>query len=147
MPWNVFQGQLVRVFNTTLNLGTIFVPKGHATTLTMGSAIDSNANSSTNVQNASNKAIHNANATLQGGQQIIILHPQLQEQLFTPVTPVRYKVLDTLLKDHPNRDKVNYVLQGFRVSFSLKYTGLLENRQPKIYYQHTSILQNYGPAL
>ena len=110
-------------------------------TLTIGPAPELNASSSTNVQSASNKAIHNDNATLHGGQQH--LHPHLQEQLFTPVTPVSYKVLDNLLKDHPYKAKVNYVLQGFRFGFSLKYTSPLENRQPKNLlsaYQHSAKL-------
>ena len=112
-------------------------------TSTIGPALGSNANSSTNVPSVSNKAIHNTNATLQQDQQPITLHPQLQGQLFTQVNPVSYKILDNLLKDHPNRDKVNYVIQGFRVGFSLKYNGPLENRQPKNLlsaYQHSGKL-------
>ena len=46
-------------------------------------------------------------------------------------------------KDHPNREKVNYVLQGFRVGFLLKYTSPLENRQAQNLlsaYQHSAKL-------
>ena len=53
--------------------------------------------------------------------------------------PIRHQVLDSLLQDHPDRKKVQYVVQRFKFGFSLKYKGPLENHQPKNLlsaYQH-----------
>ena len=42
-----------------------------------------------------------------------VLHPQLQEQTFKPVIPIKYQVLDKLLLDHSNRKKIDYVVKDF----------------------------------
>ena len=95
--------------------------------------------SSINVPNATEQDTINASATVPVQSQQMVLHPQLQEVTFKPVTPIRYKVLNSLLQEHPNREKVEYVVRGFQFGFSLKYKGPLKNRQPKNLlsaYQH-----------
>ena len=103
----------------------------------------SNANFNTNVPSVSSLVTTNDSATVREYLPAPVLHPQLQECTFNPVTPIKYQILDRLLRDHPNRSKVDYVVQGFHFGFSLKYNGPLENRQPKnllLAYQHTDKL-------
>ena len=90
-----------------------------------------NVNSNTSVLNVCSLVTTNNSVTTQVVPPQQVLHPQLQECNFSPVTQIKYQILNRLLRDHPNRNKVNYVVQGFQSGFSLKYNGPLENRQPK----------------
>ena len=79
----------------------------------------------------------------QVSREATIIHLQLQEQQVRPVTPIKHTTLGNLLKDHPNKHKVSYVIQGFKFGFSLKYNGPWENRQPRNLlsaYQHSAKL-------
>ena len=69
-----------------------------------------------------------ASATLMGTLQTIAgsdlaPHPQLNQAAFQPVTPLKPDRLEQLLHGHPNKALVQYVLQGLRHGFSLKYIG------------------------
>ena len=121
----------------------IFVHKGHVVTLTSDCVPDQNASSSRSVPNATEQDRTSISATIPVHRQQIVLYPQLHKATFKPATPIKYKVLDRLLQEHPNREKVEYVVRGFQFGFSLKYKGLLENRQPKnllLAYQHSEKL-------
>ena len=112
-------------------------------TLTSDHIPDQNASSSIHVPNATEQDTTSISATIPVHRQQIVLHPQLQETMFKLVTPIKYKVLDRLLQEHPNREKVEYVVKRFQFGFSLKYKGPLENRQPKNLlsaYQHSEKL-------
>ena len=75
----------------------IFYPKGHVMTSTSGHAPELNVNSNISVQNATNRGTLSANAMVPADITQLVLHPQLQEQMFKPVTPIKYQVLDKLL--------------------------------------------------
>ena len=110
--------------------------------LTTSLALGLGASSNINAQSVTRQAIIDSSATTQAATTNPEL-PQLQEQTFKLVTPIKYQVLDKLLPDHPNRKKVDYVVKGFQHGFSLKYNGPLENRQPKNLlsaYQHADKL-------
>ena len=84
----------------------IFIPKGPVMTLTTCLAPGLSASSGINVPNVSEQATINASATSPAITINPVLHPQLQEQTFQLVTPIKYQVLDKLLQD-PNRSKVD----------------------------------------
>ena len=109
----------------------IFYPKECVMTSISDHAPELSANSSINVLNATSQGTTSINAMVPADKTQQVLHPQLQEQIFKPVTPIRYQVVNKLLQDHPNREKVEYVVNGFQFGFSLKYKGSLENRQSK----------------
>ena len=111
-------------------------------TSTSDHVLDQNASFSINVLNVTELDTTNISATTPVHRQQM-LHLHLQEAMFKPVTPIKYKVLDRLLQEHPNREKVEYVVKGFQFGFSLKYKGPLKNRQPKnllLAYQHSEKL-------
>ena len=100
-----------------------------------GPATDRSADSSISAPNVIDQGIPKGNATHtipptlspdQIQQQVILLGHNCQ-----PVTPINSTTLGKLLTDHPNRHKVEYVVNGFQFGFSLKYTGPRVNRQPK----------------
>ena len=115
----------------TIKQVIIFIPNAPVMISTTDCALRSNVNSNTSVPSVTRPTTTNASVTIVLGPPQQVLHPQLLECTFSPVTPVNYLILDRLLRDHPNRSKVNYVVQGFQAGFSLKYNGPLENRQPK----------------
>ena len=98
--------------------------------LATGLALEPGASLNTNAQSVSRQATINDSATTEAATTNPVLHPQLQEQTFKPVTPIKYQMLDKLLQDHPNRKKVDYVVKVFQYGFSLKYNGPRENHQP-----------------
>ena len=112
-------------------------------TSTSDHAPEPSASSSINAPSDTKQGTTSASAMVPAGTMQPALHLQLQEQAFKPVTLIKYLVLNRLLQDHPNREKVEYVVNGFQFGFSLKYKGLLENRQPKNLlsaYQHSEKL-------
>ena len=130
---NASLGQSKISTTTTINLATIFIPNTCVMISTTDLAPGSNVNFNTNVPSA----------TIREDLPAPVLHPQLHEHTSNPVTPIKYQILNRLLRDHPNRSKVDYVVQGFCFGFSLKYNGPLENRQPKNLlsaYQHADKL-------
>ena len=88
----------------------------------------SNVNFNKNVLSVSSLVTTNDSATIWEDLPAPVLHQELHQHTFNPVTPIKYQILD---RDHPNRSKVDYVVQDFHFGFSLKYNGPLENRQPK----------------
>ena len=50
--------------------------------------------------------------------------------VYIPLQRVRWKVLKEKLKDHPDRELVNEVVQGFRSGFSLGMDRLPKPRPP-----------------
>ena len=99
-------------------------------TSTSDLALEPNVSCSTSAPSATRQVTTNGRAMVPVDIAQPALHPQLQEQMFKPVTPIKYQVLDKLLQDHPNREMVEYIVNGFQFGFSLKYKGPLENRQP-----------------
>ena len=51
---------------------------------------------------------------------VICNHSQLNPITFKPVTPIKANRFEELLKGHPNRDLVHYVISSFRQGFTLK---------------------------
>ena len=142
------QGQQKIPTTPTIKQVVIFVLNTPATISTTDRALGSNVNSNTSVSSVTRLATTKASVTIRARPPQQVLHPQLRECTFSPVTPVNYLILNRLLRDHPNRSKVhaeklilvahkghthkvNNVVQGFQAGFSLKYNGLLEKRQPK----------------
>ena len=66
-------------------------------TLTTDLAPGPSASSSISVPNVSEQAIINTSTTTQEITTNPALHPQLQEQTFQSVTPIKYQVLNKLL--------------------------------------------------
>ena len=125
------QGQQKIPTIQTIKQVVIFILNAPATISTTDLAPGLNVNSNTSVPNVSGLVTTNDSVTTQVVPPQQVLHPQFQECNFNLVTPIKYQILNRLLRDHANRNKVNYVVQGFRSGFSLKYNGPLENRQPK----------------
>ena len=88
------------------------------------------ADSHTNVVNASDRDTPN-NSVTNTNLQHHHHYPQLHANTFKPVTPVRAHKLEQLLAGHPNPLAISEVIKGFTYGFSLKYTGPLQNRQPR----------------
>ena len=66
---------------------------------------------SINAVNASQQDIIKDNAE---DNNVIICHSQLNPTTFKPVTPINPNRFEELLKGHPNRHLVQYVISGFR---------------------------------
>ena len=47
------------------------------------------------------------------------------------VTPINVDILETYLTSHPDRDQVNYILQGFRNGFDIGFQGPISNTRPR----------------
>ena len=125
------QGQQKIPTTPTIKQVVIFILNTPVTISTTDCALGSNVNFNTSVPSVTGLATTDASVSIWVGPPQQVLHPQLLQCTFSPVTPVNYLILNRLLRDHPNRSKVNYVVWGFQAGFSLKYNGLLENRQPK----------------
>ena len=146
-PWNLIDNHLwSKCFSIQISReDQIFIPKGLVTTSTTSLAPGPSASFNISVPNVSEQAITNASATTQSITTNPALHLQLQGQTFQLVTPIKFQVLNKLLRDHSNRSKVDYVIKSFQFGFSLEYNGPLENRQPKNLlsaYQHADKLRS-----
>ena len=139
-PWNVidnhlwskcFSGAAKDIYHHNNQPGNNFCSQHTCDDFSYRFAPGSNVNFNTNVPSVSSLVTTNDSATIQEDLPAPVLHPQLHEHTFNPVTLIKYQILNRLLRDHPNRSKVDYVVQGFCFGFSLKYNGPLENRQPK----------------
>ena len=82
-------------------------------TSTSDLALESNVSSSTNAPSATRQVTTSGSAMVPVGMAQPALHPQLQEQTFKPVTPIKYQVLNKLLRDHPHREKVENIVNSF----------------------------------
>ena len=82
----------------------------HAETSTIAS-VPGPASFSINAVNASQQDIIKDNSE---DNNVIICHSQLNPTTFKPVTPINPNRFEELLKGHPNRDLVQYVITSFR---------------------------------
>ena len=139
-PWNVidnhlwskcFSGAAKDIYHHNNQPGNNFRSQHTCDDFNYRSCTRSNVNFNPNVPSVSGLVTTKGSATIQEDLPAPVLHRQLHECTFNPVTPIKYQILNRLLRDYPNRSKVDYVVQGFRFGFSLKYNGPLENRQPE----------------
>lgn len=86
-------------------------------TFTKDSTKDHTANSNINVVNATVQDI-----------QLPTAGSTLTDKLYKLVTPVNSNKLEELLKGHPNQNLVQYMVNGFKYGFALRYQGLLISR-------------------
>ena len=91
----------------------LFVHKEHGMTLTSDHLLDQNASFNISVPSATKQDITSISATAPVHIPHQVVHPQLQESMFKLVTSIKYRVLNSLLQEHPNREKVEYVVRGF----------------------------------
>ena len=86
-----------------------------------GAALTHTVNSSTSAQNASKVTIANSTVGIDS------FYP-LPKQI---ISPIRVEVLSQYTMEHPDRELVNFLINGFKDGFDIMYVGSITPTTPK----------------